>query len=591
MSGTDLLESLFKNARQAPVSVKSNKLDELFAKAAEEKRLEKTASKATDPLTFVKSTDPLAKNIILSSKQCALYKFSDGKWVTTDITGPLFVYERLDKPLNSLFIASKTSNFIRPLNDSSKLEFKSPFIFLHLKHGESFGICFKDVTECPKFFEVVTSVTKGREINRRKDTELQQFLNKSDKRNEVCMTYSEKTIVAASFKSKNVTKKIKASNMKTFIQSELVDVSDQNLKCIKMIDPLADKIKPTNGSSLRQSLEDWIQPIKKDMRFECNSPYIFTNIPKKEIKALWFGDEKECIKVYQTLVGLKEKLEQSETNVDNSIDTHSTDATSASRPDASSSLLNSLFPTPVVKIDHVESPVVEEVEDGEEYSDEYDENSEEEDVIHEQYEELKDVEGNEGEDVDNIEETTSLKDRPVTVHTAPKVLEALFGTSAKPSSSEQPLTVNERAFKYVKCVDKDIGGIEYVYKSVALYNFDLKTKNWIRTDVHGPLFVYSRTSQPKYKIMLASKETGDDFVLPLNDDLRLTLQASFIFGKGDQDRLFGLYFAKEEECREAFKTMEKLKVIKDEETRIPKQPYDNVLALFESMGIVKPAKQ
>uniref|UniRef100_A0A1I7S325 CNH domain-containing protein n=1 Tax=Bursaphelenchus xylophilus TaxID=6326 RepID=A0A1I7S325_BURXY len=575
MSGTDLLESLFKNARQAPVSVKSNKLDELFAKAAEEKRLEKTASKATDPLTFVKSTDPLAKNIILSSKQCALYKFSDGKWVTTDITGPLFVYERLDKPLNSLFIASKTSNFIRPLNDSSKLEFKSPFIFLHLKHGESFGICFKDVTECPKFFEVVTSVTKGREINRRKDTELQQFLNKSDKRNEVCMTYSEKTIVAASFKSKNVTKKIKASNMKTFIQSELVDVSDQNLKCIKMIDPLADKIvcQASHGAlynycvetdewiksevggpffiysrkdrpfysymiANRQSLEDWIQPIKKDMRFECNSPYIFTNIPKKEIKALWFGDEKECIKVYQTLVGLKEKLEQSETNVDNSIDTHSTDATSASRPDASSSLLNSLFPTPVVKIDHVESPVVEEVEDGEEYSDEYDENSEEEDVIHEQYEELKDVEGNEGEDVDNIEETTSLKDRPVTVHTAPKVLEALFGTSAKPSSSEQPLTVNERAFKYVKCVDKDIGGIEYVYKSVALYNFDLKTKNWIRTDVHGPLFVYSRTSQPKYKIMLASKETGDDFVLPLNDDLRLTLQASFIFGKGDQGKLY-----------------------------------------------------
>ncbi|CAD5219022.1 unnamed protein product [Bursaphelenchus okinawaensis] len=434
-----------------------NPLDKLFAKAAESKQ--KETAKTRDPQEFLKSLDPLCKDIVIHSKKAALYKFVDGKWSTTDIAGPLFLYKRLEKPNYSLIFATKSSHFIRPVTENAKVEFKSPFIFLHLKKDESLGICFKEVTECPKFFEVLTSITKGSKVVTKADNALNKFLNKSEK--EVTMKYSEKTTVTASYKSHNVTKKVKTSKVKTFTQSELVDVSDQNLKCIKMIDPFANAIvsqashgalynynvdkdewvksdiggpffvysrkeKPAYSYMIanRQSFEDWIQPITKDMRFECNAPYIFTNIPKKEINALWFGDDKQCLSVYKTLTDLKNLLNQPEATTSDS-------ATGSSSND-SSNILDVLFPqTLVVKVHKPEEAVVEEVDNDEEDCDDEEEFEDSDDTIGESYHELQGSTHSSMNDDGITERSNRGADRPVTVHTAPKVLVALFGSAAK----------------------------------------------------------------------------------------------------------------------------------------------------------------
>lgn len=52
---------------------------------------------------------------------------------------------------------------------------------------------------------------------------------------------------------------------------------------------------------------------------------------------------------------------------------------------------------------------------------------------------------------------------------------------------------------------------------------------WVKLDVDGTLFIYSRIDLPYYSFMVANRQSLDDFIYPITPALRLKYAPPHIF--------------------------------------------------------------
>lgn len=90
----------------------------------------------------------------------------------------------------------------------------------------------------------------------------------------------------------------------------------------------------------------------------------------------------------------------------------------------------------------------------------------------------------------------------------------------------------EKNLKQVQRTDPKAVSIITQATHVALYKFDLKnlkTNGWCKDDVEGCLFVYRRSEEPHYAVMIANRNNPKDFVLPVIRNLQMQEQPPYIY--------------------------------------------------------------
>lgn len=349
-----------------------------------------TKKKIVDPLETLKEDDALFSSVIYQCDHSALYKFdmSVKQWIKTEIVGHLYIYKRLDEPLNSFAVISKNgSSYIRPIGKDARVELKTPYVFVHFKGKaymyyffmfleETVGICFGDSIHTANVFQALVSLVKASDLKeKRPPSLLEAMFSKENKLKEqeqkdqkpIKVIVEKKNTVKTSVKVKGKVVEVsfniclclgnyftwlvffifQATNTQSIkFETEVKDLNAQNLRCIQSIDPSASSIVAYSCHAMlykydilndkwdktevggpfflynkdnshnysymianRQILDDLVQPINPEMRFVNNAPFIYTNIPGKDISALWFGNEDDCHSIYHSLNNVKQKIE------------------------------------------------------------------------------------------------------------------------------------------------------------------------------------------------------------------------------------------------------------------------------------------
>jgi hypothetical protein len=70
----------------------------------------------------------------------------------------------------------------------------------------------------------------------------------------------------------------------------------------------------------------------------------------------------------------------------------------------------------------------------------------------------------------------------------------------EPSPPQEDKTVVDRNLRSISAIDPFAAEILAQSVHVALYDFDLETKSWKRSDVAGPFFVYKRKAKVSIKL-------------------------------------------------------------------------------------------
>lgn len=81
--------------------------------------------------------------MLVSCPDTAIYDYDkESKEWKADVTGPLFLIHRLDKPFFSLMVASVGSLDVRvvPLTGAVRMKLAFPFIYVYRPEGECFAV-------------------------------------------------------------------------------------------------------------------------------------------------------------------------------------------------------------------------------------------------------------------------------------------------------------------------------------------------------------------------------------------------------------------------------------------------------------------
>uniref|UniRef100_A0A914M3X5 Uncharacterized protein n=2 Tax=Meloidogyne TaxID=189290 RepID=A0A914M3X5_MELIC len=100
----------------------------------------------------------------------------------------------------------------------------------------------------------------------------------------------------------------------------------------------------------------------------------------------------------------------------------------------------------------------------------------------------------------------------------------------------------------------------------AYYEFDLMENNWKTKDQVGPLFVYKRLDYPHYAIMIANRQSLEDFVQPIEETSSLRYDPPYILIHRKDGTIGGIWIYGEDECKRIFASIQKLRdiVVKEE---------------------------
>lgn len=105
--------------------------------------------------------------------------------------------------------------------------------------------------------------------------------------------------------------------------------------------------------------------------------------------------------------------------------------------------------------------------------------------------------------------------------------------------------LNEAALKRL---DPYVKKVLDTAKFVALYSFKLKESKWEKIGVEGPLFVYSRTGEPFYNILVLNRLNTNNLIEPISSKLTLQLHEPFLLYLNSKCRLYGMWFYEKDEC-------------------------------------------
>uniref|UniRef100_A0A914IBM7 Uncharacterized protein n=1 Tax=Globodera rostochiensis TaxID=31243 RepID=A0A914IBM7_GLORO len=86
----------------------------------------------------------------------------------------------------------------------------------------------------------------------------------------------------------------------------------------------------------------------------------------------------------------------------------------------------------------------------------------------------------------------------------------------------------------------------------ALFNFSIEQNKWLKTEVDGPLFIYERSEEPLYALLIANRQSPRNFVEPITNGLQLRYESPYIFIHREDGSIRGVWVYGEDDCRRVF---------------------------------------
>lgn len=131
--------------------------------------------------------------------------------------------------------------------------------------------------------------------------------------------------------------------------------------------------------------------------------------------------------------------------------------------------------------------------------------------------------------------------------------------------------LNDRNLNSISKIDPFVSEILDQSGHVALYEFDVDSKNWKRKEVAGPFFVYKRKAKPYYSFLIANRHSPDDLIQPILPSILFELKEPFVFVNLPDseypsrilkipysEKIIGLWFSANEEAKKIHGQLESL---------------------------------
>lgn len=83
---------------------------------------------------------------------------------------------------------------------------------------------------------------------------------------------------------------------------------------------------------------------------------------------------------------------------------------------------------------------------------------------------------------------------------------------------------------------------------VALYKFCYLRSEWMRTEIEGALFVYSRNGEPYHSFMVMNRLNTVNQIEPLAKDFDYQTQSPFLLYRNSKNKIYGIWFYNRDEC-------------------------------------------
>lgn len=100
----------------------------------------------------------------------------------------------------------------------------------------------------------------------------------------------------------------------------------------------------------------------------------------------------------------------------------------------------------------------------------------------------------------------------------------------------------------IKRVDPYVKEILMTATHVALYKFSYMHNEWMRTEIEGALFVYSRNGEPYHSFMVMNRLNTVNQIEPLVKEFDYQIQSPFLLYRNAQNKIFGIWFYNLDEC-------------------------------------------
>uniref|UniRef100_A0A915EVH9 Uncharacterized protein n=1 Tax=Ditylenchus dipsaci TaxID=166011 RepID=A0A915EVH9_9BILA len=142
----------------------------------------------------------------------------------------------------------------------------------------------------------------------------------------------------------------------------------------------------------------------------------------------------------------------------------------------------------------------------------------------------------------------------------------------------------DRNLAAIKRIDPFADSLVDTSPHVSLYDFDQEGSKWDKTGVEGPLFIYHRIDKPLHSIMIANRQSPNDFFQPLHTDVKLRHQSPYVYMYKKSGAIKALSFMGEDECKRIFEVLCQLcQQQKDpEKNEVPFQASLNTLVYHSS---------
>lgn len=83
---------------------------------------------------------------------------------------------------------------------------------------------------------------------------------------------------------------------------------------------------------------------------------------------------------------------------------------------------------------------------------------------------------------------------------------------------------------------------------VALYKFCYLRNEWMRTEIEGALFVYSRNGEPYHSFMVMNRLNTVNQIEPLVKEFDYQTQSPFLLYRNSKNKIYGIWFYNKDEC-------------------------------------------
>ncbi|XP_028398173.1 mRNA-decapping enzyme-like protein [Dendronephthya gigantea] len=110
---------------------------------------------------------------------------------------------------------------------------------------------------------------------------------------------------------------------------------------------------------------------------------------------------------------------------------------------------------------------------------------------------------------------------------------------------DQELKINLAALRKS---DRFVLDILETSAQVALYKFEPQKQEWEKTEVEGSLFLYRRSTLPKFALMIMNRLNRDNLNEYITKEMEFKVQKPFLLYKNSSGEILGIWFNNPEKC-------------------------------------------